>query len=126
MKNTVNKFETTKYRLAQGNVFSFLVSTILGNKLADSQCGLKYFPIDFAFEKSIFQKPFRNEWLLDLEIMMRISRIRRMNILEVSLNEWSHMKNSKTSLLDLPDIVSSVIWLRLRYGRLTNVFITRS
>ncbi len=126
MKNTINNIETSTYRLAQGNIFSLLVSTILGNRLADSQCGLKFSPIDFASEKSILQKPFKNQWLLDLEIMMRISKIRRINILEVTLNEWSHRKNSKMFLSDLPDIISSVICLRIRYGRITNVFITRS
>jgi len=126
VKNTINNIETSTYRLAQGNIFNFLVSTILGNKLTDSQCGLKFFPIDFASEKDIFQKPFRNKWLLDLEVMIRISKIRRMNILEVTLNEWSHRKDSKTSLADLPNIISTVIWLRIKYGRITNVFITRS
>ena len=60
-KSTVNNFDTSTYKLAKGNIFSLLVSTILGNRLADSQCGLKFSPIDFASEKSIFQKPFNNQ-----------------------------------------------------------------
>jgi len=82
--------------------------------------------MDCASKKIIFQKPFRNRWLLDLELMMGISKIRRMTILEVTLNEWAHGKNSKTSLSDLPDTVFSLIWLRIRYGRITNIIITRS
>lgn len=125
-QNARNSIETSKFRLIQGTIFNLFVSSILGNKLVDSQCGLKFFPIDCVDTENVFKLPFRNQWLFDLEVIMRISKIERMNILEVTLNEWSHKRNSKTSILHLPGIVFSVIWLRIKYGKSNNVLVTRS
>lgn len=125
-QNAKNKIKTSRFRFVQGTIFNLFVSSILGNKLADSQCGLKFFPIDCAAKQSLFKIPFKNKWLFDLELIMRISKIDRIDILEISLYEWSHMKNSKTSILDLPDIIYSVIWLRIKYKGFKNVVITRS
>jgi dolichyl-phosphate beta-glucosyltransferase len=115
-----NNVRTTRYRYLQGKLFSFLVLTILGGKFLDSQCGLKFMKISRE-TISVFENNFMNDWLIDLEILCRLKKLQKVEIVEVVLREWIHKENSKTSFRDLPRVLKSLFKLRNEYGNLSDV-----
>jgi dolichyl-phosphate beta-glucosyltransferase len=112
-----NLIETSSFRYAQGLLFNKLVTFILGYKFLDSQCGLKFFPVNTELVHA-FERPFINRWLFDLEILLRLNKFEVSSMNEVVLHKWTHTKESKTSFRDLGPILVSLILLRLRYGKI--------
>lgn len=115
-----NLIRTTKFRFIQGKMFTILVSFILGGKFLDSQCGLKYIRLSEATVK-MFQEEFLNDWLIDLEMLCRIQKLKKVEVIEVVLQEWTHKEQSKTGFFDLPSVLGSLIKLRIKYGKLSDV-----
>jgi dolichyl-phosphate beta-glucosyltransferase len=115
-----NKITTTRYRYFQGKLFTLLVLSILGGNSLDSQCGLKFMKLSEE-AISIFENEFMNSWLIDLEILCRLKKLQKVEILEVVLSEWVHKENSKTNLRDLPSVLRSLFRLRFKYGNLKDV-----
>ena len=115
--NSHNLIETSLYRRVQGTVFNKMVRKILGFRLLDSQCGLKYFQVDNNLIESLKQ-PFLNPWLFDLEILLRLKDNKRSGVSEIVLDNWSHVSNSKTSISDIGPVVKSIFLLRRQYGKI--------
>ena len=121
--NGVNLIKTSRYRFLQGVVFTKIVSGIIGRQFLDSQCGLKYFEVNSGLIESL-KVSFTNPWLFDIEMLYRLSEKKKIIVNEIYLEEWSHMKNSKTSIKDITPVIKSLILLRWNYGKIKNIKLT--
>lgn len=115
-----NLIQTSKFRSTQGIFFTLIVRLILNAPFKDSQCGLKFLRITKEIEE-IFSTPFVNRWLLDLEIMCRVMSKGEIHVTELVLQEWTHFEESKTGIKDIPKVVSSLIRLRYKYGKMSGI-----
>ena len=61
----------------------------------------------------IFNRPFKTDWLFDVEILMRINNAFPAHdiIFEYPLNEWAHKSDSKIIYRDLFSIIKGIIKL---------------
>ena len=87
-----------------GRLFATAASWILGLPVYDTQCGAKLFRAD-AVREGIFDIPFATRWLLDIEILQRLLRVRRAlgpgeaaaGFHELPLEAWRDVRGSKLS-----------------------------
>jgi dolichyl-phosphate beta-glucosyltransferase len=84
-----------------GRVFATAVSLLTGVAVYDSQCGAKLFRANEATRR-IFAEPFISRWLFDVEIVFRLSALRREApdgaddlVYEHPLTEWIHDPGSR-------------------------------
>ncbi len=61
----------------------------------------------------IFNRPFKTDWLFDVEILMRINNAFPAHdiIFEYPFNEWVHKSDSKITYRDLFSIIKETIKL---------------
>ncbi len=90
--------QRTFLRYADGKLFSFLASVVLGLRFRDTQCGAKLFEQTLA--ERVFQKPFLSSWAFDVEIFARIRSLygkanTRKIVCEVPLHSWKEVSGSK-------------------------------
>ena len=96
-------------------IFATLVSWKTGLPIYDSQCGAKLFKVSPELI-SVFEDPFLNRWIFDVEIIMRFIGLAKISdslkienlIYEHPLEKWQDVRGSKItpvavlrSLLDL-------------------------
>lgn len=98
-----------------------IVTTIIDSRyrlyIYDTQCGAKLFTP--AIAKLITNTPFTTRWLFDVEIFLRIRAAKiPAKGLEIPLKEWTHMPNSKITLLSLPLVCRELYQLTNRYKKL--------
>lgn len=87
-----------------GRLFATAASWVLGLPVYDTQCGAKLFRAD-AVREGIFDVPFVTRWLLDVEILQRLLRVRRergpagatAGVHELPLEVWRDVRGSKLS-----------------------------
>ncbi len=87
--------------------FSIVASWGLGLKIHDTQCGAKMFRVSDEI-RSLFQEPFSDRWIFDVEILARLVRARRAAghtrtaevIFELPLERWHDVSGSKVRLRD--------------------------
>lgn len=118
--NDKNQIITSRYRYFQGELFSLITSKVLGHHLRDSQCGLKFIPVNRELKKAI-STPFINQWLLDLELLLRLSQEAVIRIEEIPLRKWTHKTGSKVRLQHFISILWSLAYLRKKYGALKDI-----
>ena len=94
-----------------------LIATFLGfgvkNYPYDTQCGFKVFKFNSNFHEAI-KSPFQTRWFVDIEIYARISTVREswIKVLEVPLNTWREVGNSKIRSTAILSIFSEVIRIK--------------
>ena len=96
------KIERRLPRHYLGRVFATLASFALGLPVYDTQCGAKLFRVSPEI-RSLFETPFRTNWIFDVELIARFIRARRIaggppaeqGIHEKSLYEWRDVAGSK-------------------------------
>ena len=100
-KRLGNKIERSVFRHYCGRVIATFISMILNMGVYDTQCGAKI--INKKYLKVIFEKPFYTKWLFDVEIFFRIKKFNHKDekIIEVPLNSWSDISNSKITIIDI-------------------------
>lgn len=81
------------YRHYLGRIFITVVSTLLGVKAYDSQCGAKLFTPKAA--DVAFASPFISRWIFDVEILLRLQET---SILECPLTQWRDVPGSKVRI----------------------------
>lgn len=85
-----------------GRVVATAISIYLRIPIYDSQCGAKFFHLDFA--KLLFAEPFVSRWLFDVEIFRRII-LYGMKVedccYELPLHSWIEKGESKLVLKDI-------------------------
>lgn len=80
-----------------GRVFATIAAITTKIDAYDTQCGAKVFRLDKQFE-SLLSKPFISRWCYDIELLIRLSQLRKNSILEEPLQEWSEHAGSKLTL----------------------------
>lgn len=111
--------KTTLFRRLLGLMFQSLTKLIFQTRLGDTQCGLKMYSSDFL-SKIDLASPFTNEWLFDIEVLLR-SNNKTVNLRQISLPNWEHRKNGKISIQSTLFVLPAMIALRFRYGNLRHV-----
>ena len=95
------EIERSPLRHYAGRVSATAISTVLGLRVYDTQCGAKLFRTDAARE--LFREPFRTSWIFDAEIIARLivglrassDRQARDVVYEYPLHEWKDVRGSK-------------------------------
>jgi len=93
--------ERSALRHYAGRIAATAISTVLGLRVYDTQCGAKLFRADAARE--LFGEPFRTRWIFDAEIIARLIASlgahshpsARDVIYEVPLHAWMDVRGSK-------------------------------
>jgi len=100
------RIERSPLRHYAGRFAATAISTVLGLRVYDTQCGAKLFRSGTARE--LFGEPFRTRWIFDAEIIARlIARLAansgpagRDVIYEYPLHAWMDIRGSKVGLSD--------------------------
>jgi dolichyl-phosphate beta-glucosyltransferase len=90
-----------------GRVFATLVSMALRLPVYDTQCGAKLCRVSPEI-RSLFESPFRSNWVFDVELIARFIRARRIAggpppeeaLYEKPLDEWRDVRGSKVKPQD--------------------------
>ena len=101
IKRLGSKVDRKVSRHYLGRVFATFVSVILGLPTYDTQCGAKIISRDLV--EAIIQKPFESKWFFDVELIMRIRKLKGAsfaleNIYEYPLFEWKEIGGSNIKL----------------------------
>jgi dolichyl-phosphate beta-glucosyltransferase len=100
------QIERSAIRHYAGRVAATAISTVLGLRVYDTQCGAKLFRADAARE--LFRDPFHTRWIFDAEIIARlIARLdaraepsARDVVYEYPLHAWVDVRGSKVGPSD--------------------------
>ena len=90
-----------QHRHYLGRVMATFVSLYLGIPVYDTQCGAKFFYVDFV--QKVFVDPFVSRWLFDVEIFRRIILMGidvRECAYELPLKVWIEKGDSRISFVD--------------------------
>lgn len=98
------------YRHVLGRFVSYLLRRIFNFNFKDTQCGAKVMTSEIA--KKAFATPFKTQWFVDLEIILRIETN---HAREVSIKKWVHQSNGHITLLTTPKIFIDLIRLIFHY-----------
>ncbi len=102
-----------------GRFFATIISQfILKIPVYDTQCGAKI--INTKVIKILFEKPFKTRWLFDVEILLRLKNEGynlQKNVVEIPLNEWTEMKNSKIKFSEILSFPFQIINIYFHYAK---------
>jgi len=115
--------ERSPLRHYAGRLAATAISTVLGLRVYDTQCGAKLFRTDAA--RDLFAEPFRTRWIFDAEIIARlIARLRahasptaRDAIYEYPLRAWMDVRGSKVGPSDYLRAAVDLLRIYRRYVR---------
>lgn len=94
------------YRHFTGRIFAGVISLLFRLKAYDTQCGAKVFHADIV--NAVFGQPFLSHWLFDVEILLRLRKLRpdyNRIVQEIPLDIWEEQGHSKirfSHLLKMP------------------------
>ena len=115
--------ERSPLRHYPGRIFATAASVLLGIPIYDTQCGAKLFRVSPVVQ-SLFQEPFLDRWLLDVELIARLILERRGTglvqaeemIYEFPLDKWRDVPGSKVKPQDFVRAFAGLARIYLRYG----------
>ena len=114
-----NKVNRSLKRHYFGRIFATLISQfILKIPIYDTQCGAKIIKASLA--KELFEQPFTTRWLFDVELLLRYKNKGydlQSSVVEIPLNEWTEMKNSKIKLTEILSFPFQLIKIYVHYAR---------
>lgn len=118
MKKMGSRIDRSLKRHLIGRFFATLISTSINMPFYDTQCGAKVFTPDFL--DGILEKPFLTKWLFDVEILIRLKQKLGKDavfslVLEMPLDAWTEMGNSKISRTDIIRIPLDLLKIRKHY-----------
>lgn len=109
------------FRHVFGRILATFVSTfILKIPVYDTQCGAKLIATPLAIE--IFMDSFISKWLFDIELLLRVIKLKGEHycfesIIEVPLQKWHDKGDSRIKLLDFIFIPLDLIKIYIKYKR---------
>lgn len=107
------------FRHVFGRILVTIINTfILKIPVYDTQCGAKLIATPLALE--IFKDSFVSRWLFDIELLLRIIKLKGEyycyeSIIEVPLQKWHDKGNSRIKLLDFISIPFDLTKIYLKY-----------
>jgi dolichyl-phosphate beta-glucosyltransferase len=116
------RIQRKAYRHYLGRIFATFVSLVLRLPVYDTQCGAKIFKNSDEL-KQVFKRPFKTNWIFDVEILARFIMIERTNgkflleqsVIEYPLEEWIDVAGSKLKprdfLISIKDLLKITIFL---------------
>ena len=119
IKRLGSNIERKFYRFILGRIIATITSLfILKIDVYDTQCGAKFIQKELVAE--IFSKPFISKWLFDIEIFLRIIKIKgvektKNNVIEIPLNVWKDIDGSKISLSDFIKVPYNLLKIYYTY-----------
>lgn len=99
-----------------GRIFATLISNfILKTPVYDTQCGAKV--IQFKTAKVLFENPFLTRWLFDVELLLRLKKIDKIEdvVIEIPLDKWVEMGNTKIKLIEFLSFPFQLIKIYFKY-----------
>jgi dolichyl-phosphate beta-glucosyltransferase len=114
----IKKVDTEIHRSFARHLAGRAIATVIDRNLKlgvyDTQCGAKIFKP--AVLPRIIDQPFHTRWFFDVEILMRIRKEHgQYKAMEVPLNSWHNVRNSKLSILSFPVVMKELIVLLNKY-----------
>ncbi len=117
------RIERSALRHYAGRVAATAISTVLGLRVYDTQCGAKLFRAEAARE--LFREPFCTRWIFDAEIIARlIAQLRasadppaRDLVYEYPLHAWMDVRGSKIRPRDYLRAAVDLMRIYRRYVR---------
>ncbi|NEN25269.1 glycosyltransferase family 2 protein [Cryomorpha ignava] len=118
MKKMGSNIDRSVKRHIIGRFFATLISASINLPFYDTQCGAKVFKPDFL--NGIIEKPFMTKWLFDVEILIRLKQKVGKEavyslVLEMPLDAWTEMGDSKISKADIIRIPIDLLKIRKHY-----------
>jgi len=116
-KTNENNIKRNNLRHNFGRLYAGFTTLLLSLDVYDTQCGAKIFKSEAA--KELFDYPFIDRWLFDVEIFCRIKKKNRHNfsavIKEVNLRTWEEKGHSRIQVLDVLKLPFKTVKIFLRY-----------
>ena len=81
----------------------------------DTQCGLKFFRVDYALVDSLSGE-FQTSWFFDVELLLRLSH-GSLEVWEEPLQYWHDVQGSKIRLRAYPTILVEILRTRRLIAR---------
>ncbi len=109
-----NNVKRSFHRNMMGHLFRSFVKFFLRFTVIDSQCGAKLFNSELV--RLIFSKPFQTRWLIDIEILMRLTSLYPQNnltslVIELPVSSFEDKKGSKLTPFELLRIITELFKL---------------
>lgn len=98
-----------------GRFFAIATQQLFRLDLYDTQCGLKTFRGGPQLEHAL-REPFDNQWLFDIEILLRLRCHGNFRIWEEPLNIWHHSQGSKMKFWTSLSAFLALFRLKLKYS----------
>jgi glycosyltransferase involved in cell wall biosynthesis len=109
-----------------GRLFASVASVVLRLPVYDTQCGAKLFRVS-PETRALFDRPFRTNWIFDVELLARFVRGRKAGSLpaaenavyELPLSQWRDVAGSKVKVRDFFKSFFELVeiyWIYLRPG----------
>ena len=114
-KTHTNTIYRNAWRHNFGRLYAGFITTLLSLDVYDTQCGAKIFRTKAA--NTLFQAPFIDRWLFDVEIFCRIKKIKNeeYEIIEVALREWKEQGDSRIRKRDILRLPLRTLKIFFRY-----------
>jgi hypothetical protein len=117
------RIERSTLRHYAGRLSATAISTVLGLRVYDTQCGAKLFRSDAA--RDLFAEPFHTRWIFDAEIIARLIAglgaqthpAARDVIYEYPLHAWMDVRGSKVGPSDYLSAAVDLFRIYNRYVR---------
>ena len=117
------QIERSVLRHHMGRLSATVISTSLGLRVYDTQCGAKLFRADSA--RALFRDPFQSRWIFDVEVIARLIARHAANagppaskvILEYPLHRWRDFEGSNVRPRDYLRALFDLRRIRRRYPR---------
>ena len=105
-----------------GRLFATVMSLTFDLKIYDTQCGAKLFRSKFL--KQVIQTPFVTNWIFDVELIIRLSRLQSLSnimwLYEVPVEEWKNVTGTKRTFSAYYIAVVNYLKLYIKYGKKNN------
>jgi len=115
-----SEIKRKKFRFVVGRIVATLISSILGIKVYDTQCGCKVFEKELV--ASLFKEKFISKWLFDVELFFRMIQLygrksATERMIEVPLKLWEDKGDSKVQMTYFFKLWIDLMKIKRKYNK---------
>jgi len=115
-----SEIKRKKFRFVVGRIVATLISSILGIKVYDTQCGCKVFEKELA--RTLFKEKFISKWLFDVELFFRMIQLygkksATERMIEVPLKLWEDKGDSKVQMTYFFKLWIDLMKIKRKYNK---------